>query len=509
MSSTFEHLDIEFEEINKLGIAEIIALKGEGGVISEQVKQTLLECFRNVAWVDEHGQEYVDALRNALYPPAYLVSISAVYTQSGTIYPTDSLDDLKDDLVVTATYSDGIEVIAPTYALSGELMVGESIITVSYGGKITTFTVEVTRVPNTYDITNNLTGASNSNSATFVTEGDSYSGTITANPNHTLDGATISITMGGVDITSTAYDDGEISIAEVTGDVVITVVAVAIVVVSISAVYTQSGTIYTNDSLDDLRADLIVTATYNDSSTEVVPSTDYTLSGTLTAGTSTIYVVYSGKTTTFNVIVTAGFYYTPSKGLLSAQSYVTASTLSNYFTESIDNGFLKIYSPKSGQSSTQAGIVMFDTKWTTNATITMEFKVTDMVVTSSSNTTTPGTFTLAFTNNETAGSAGYAIGSSGFARYNNATGNVRMRNNTGSGSSWLTNTVSLNTLHTLEIIVENGTQTVKLDGTNIVTSGALYTSTSYFGESGSALRVMRSNQNTTEIYIKSLEVAVV
>lgn len=75
---------------------------------------------------------------------------------------------------------------------------------------------------------------------------------------------------------------------------------------SISASYTQSGAVYTSDTLDSLKSDLVVTANYSDSSTRVV--SDYTLSGTLTAGTSTITVSYSGKTTTFSVIVTAPLY---------------------------------------------------------------------------------------------------------------------------------------------------------------------------------------------------------
>lgn len=73
---------------------------------------------------------------------------------------------------------------------------------------------------------------------------------------------------------------------------------------SISAVYTQGGTVYDTDSLDSLKDDLVVTATYDDSSTATIPSTDYTLSGTLTVGTSTITVAYGGKTTTFDVTVT-------------------------------------------------------------------------------------------------------------------------------------------------------------------------------------------------------------
>ena len=37
----------------------------------------------------------------------------------------------------------------------------------------------------------------------------------------------------------------------------------------------------------------------------VIPGTNYTLSGTLTVGTSTITVSYAGKTTTITVTVTA------------------------------------------------------------------------------------------------------------------------------------------------------------------------------------------------------------
>lgn len=73
---------------------------------------------------------------------------------------------------------------------------------------------------------------------------------------------------------------------------------------NISAVYTQGSVVYTNTPLDDLKADLVVTANYSDSYTETVPASSYTLSGTLVAGTSTVTVSYSGKTTTFEVQVT-------------------------------------------------------------------------------------------------------------------------------------------------------------------------------------------------------------
>ena len=71
----------------------------------------------------------------------------------------------------------------------------------------------------------------------------------------------------------------------------------------IEAVYTQSGTVYDTASLDDLKFDLVVTASYDDSTTETIA--DYTLSGTLAEGTSTITVTYGGFTDTFTVTVTS------------------------------------------------------------------------------------------------------------------------------------------------------------------------------------------------------------
>lgn len=123
-----------------------------GSNLSTDVKDALLACFAHVAWTDEHGQDYYDALEAALYPPADLVSISAVYTQSGTVYNTDSLDTLKSDLVVTALYADTTTATITNYTLSGTLTVGPSTITVSYGGKTTTFDVTVSAPAFLYEL---------------------------------------------------------------------------------------------------------------------------------------------------------------------------------------------------------------------------------------------------------------------------------------------------------------------------------------------------------------------
>lgn len=121
--------------------------------LTEGIKQALLQCFQKVAWVDAQGQTYYDALYDALYPPANLISITCVYTQGGTVYDTDTLDSLKSDLVVTAHYDDSSTQTITTYTLSGSLTVGTSTITVTYLGKTTTFDVTVTEdrgIPSQY-----------------------------------------------------------------------------------------------------------------------------------------------------------------------------------------------------------------------------------------------------------------------------------------------------------------------------------------------------------------------
>lgn len=77
-----------------------------------------------------------------------------------------------------------------------------------------------------YTITNNLTACTNSNVAESIIGGRSYSGTLTANQNYELDSVTVM--MGGVDVTSTAYNSstGAISIDSVSGNIIITATAV-------------------------------------------------------------------------------------------------------------------------------------------------------------------------------------------------------------------------------------------------------------------------------------------
>lgn len=76
----------------------------------------------------------------------------------------------------------------------------------------------------TYTITKELVNVKTNNSASSVNEGASYTATLTADEGYALDSVTV--TMGGVDVTADVYADGAISIPAVTGNVEITASAV-------------------------------------------------------------------------------------------------------------------------------------------------------------------------------------------------------------------------------------------------------------------------------------------
>ena len=106
-----------------------------------------------------------------------------------------------------------------------------STITASSDGvtsKTINVTIKNTDTPpaNTYTITRNLSNCACSNSANSVTQGSSYSATLSANSGYQL--GKVTITMGGNDITNTAYSNGNISISNVTGNIVITANATAV-----------------------------------------------------------------------------------------------------------------------------------------------------------------------------------------------------------------------------------------------------------------------------------------
>lgn len=109
---------------------------------------------------------------------------------------------------------------------------GQTVYAIGYGADIDRTVIYKT--VQTYTVTLNLTNVTASNTATVVLADEVYNNTLTANSGYELN--TVTVTMGGVDVTPSVYSDGVIKITEsdgadgyvVTGNIIITATAKAI-----------------------------------------------------------------------------------------------------------------------------------------------------------------------------------------------------------------------------------------------------------------------------------------
>lgn len=77
-----------------------------------------------------------------------------------------------------------------------------------------------------YTVTNTLSHAETDSTVSKVLKGKSFSATYTASEGYTLEGATVSVTMGGVS-QADAYEDGVVTIPVVTGNIAVSITAVS------------------------------------------------------------------------------------------------------------------------------------------------------------------------------------------------------------------------------------------------------------------------------------------
>lgn len=145
---------------------------------------------------------------------------STSQTLTATVEPSNSTDSVTWETsdAGVATVSSGV--VSPVSN-------GSCTITAKAGSysAICEVTVAVETEIVTYTITNKLTNVSTDNPITTITENSGYTAELTADTDYTIDSVTV--TMGGTDITSTIYGNGVITIDSVTGDVVITASAVS------------------------------------------------------------------------------------------------------------------------------------------------------------------------------------------------------------------------------------------------------------------------------------------
>ena len=113
--------------------------------LSDEAKVALLTCFQHVAWTDENGQDYYDALYDALYggdtptptPTPVYPKITAVFNPgTRTVYAANSFSSVQDTLDVTYyenENSEGVVLAKADYTLEGNaITAGINRLTVVY-----------------------------------------------------------------------------------------------------------------------------------------------------------------------------------------------------------------------------------------------------------------------------------------------------------------------------------------------------------------------------------------
>lgn len=237
---------------------------------------------------------------------------------------------------------------------------------------------------NSYSVTNTLSNCSNSNKATSVKKNASYVATITPATNYAI--SSITVTMAGKDITSSAVSGNNISITSVTGDIVITVTT-ASTLKPCTSISLNNNTL----ELTSLNSQTLVATVEPSDTTDVItwetnsPTIATVNNGVITplvkSGTCIITAKCGDKTATCNITinvpsVTTEIPLTHTIGIKIANNgtettganyavsdYVEVSALNTYTLETVTDATLKgsskvcFYNASKGYISTSVDLI--------------------------------------------------------------------------------------------------------------------------------------------------------
>lgn len=221
----------------------------------------------------------------------------------GTVSDVFGYVDENNTVVLSGNLADG------TYTIKYEMENGNIV---NVGNMVLDSTVY-------YAVTNTLTQCTNSNKVSQVAEGSSYSATITANSGYAI--SSIKVTMGGTDITSTVVSGSTISIAKVTGKIVITAVA------AVSS-YTITNTLTkctSNNSATSATNGGSYSATITANSGYAMSSINVTMGGTDITSSAVSGNKITISSVTGNVVITATATAIPTYTITNNLTYCTNS----------------------------------------------------------------------------------------------------------------------------------------------------------------------------------------
>ena len=266
-----------------------------------------------------------------------LVSVSVKTMPNKTSYFTGESFD-QTGLTLTATYNNGnTETISSGIECTGfsSATAGQKTVTASYGGKSTTFTVEVKAI-----VPTGITVKAAPNKTEYFV-GDSYDGTglvvnVTYN-NGTNKDITTGFTTSGFSSATAGKNTVTVSYEGFTATFDVTIKAVELTGIEI-AKQPNKTTFNTGDELDT--TGLVLTLKYNNGTTGIT-DTGYTVSGynTDTAGEQTITVTYQGFTATYKVTLIQSYadYAEVDAAISAANAKIATGFYTDESVETLNN----------------------------------------------------------------------------------------------------------------------------------------------------------------------------
>lgn len=147
------------------------------------------------------------------------VSNTASQVEYGDSYTATIAADDGKELTSVVVKMGGVDITSTAYTA------GSGAINIAKVTGAVTITAVAIMPSVTYTITRNLTNCASSNTATSIAENASYTTTLSPTGTYKKLG-TITVTMGGVDISASAVSENTITITKVTGNIAITCAAV-------------------------------------------------------------------------------------------------------------------------------------------------------------------------------------------------------------------------------------------------------------------------------------------
>lgn len=147
------------------------------------------------------------------------ISNSASQVEYGDSYTATVAADVGKELTSVVVKMGGVDITSTAYTA------GSGAINIAKVTGAVTITAVAIMPSVSYNITLNLTNAASSNTANTIAEGAAYTTTLSPTGTYKKLGS-ITVTMGGTDVSASAVSGNTITIAKVTGNIVITCAAV-------------------------------------------------------------------------------------------------------------------------------------------------------------------------------------------------------------------------------------------------------------------------------------------